>query len=120
MTRFFRPRGGWLGKLVFCAAVAACISSSNASADQHSIRIIEEPQVSQPPPFALGVTLSGVPAIIDEDTIRLAGRVVHIFGIDAPESAHKFLEFRYALTMRRYGDRSPGALDVWSKFRMQR
>ena len=90
MTRFFRPRGGWPRKLVFCAAVAACISSTSASADQHSIRIIEEPQVSQPPPFALGVTLSGVPAIIDEDTIRLAGRVVHIFGIDAPESAHKF------------------------------
>jgi len=65
MTRFFRPRGGWLGKLVFCVAVAACISSSSASADQHSIRIIEEPKVSQPPPFARGVTLFGVPAIID-------------------------------------------------------
>ena len=57
---------------------------------QHSIRIIEEPQVSQPPPFARGVTLSDVPAVIDGDTIRLACRVVQIFGIDAPESAQKF------------------------------
>ena len=39
---------------------------------------------------ARGVTLSDVPAVIDGDTIRLASRVVHIFGIDAPESAHKF------------------------------
>ena len=35
------------------------------------------------------MTLSGVPAVIDGDTIRLAGRVVHIFGIDAPASAQK-------------------------------
>ena len=76
--------------MVFCAAVEACISFSSASADQHSIRIIEEPQVSQPPPFARGVTLSDVPAVIDGDTIRFAGRVVQIFGIDAPESAQKF------------------------------
>ena len=39
---------------------------------------------------ARGVTLSGVPAVIDGDTIRLASRVVQIFGIDAPKSAHKF------------------------------
>ena len=38
---------------------------------------------------ARGVTLSGAPAVIDGDTIRLAGRVVHIFGIDAPASAQK-------------------------------
>ena len=35
------------------------------------------------------MTLSGVHAVIDGDTIRLAGRVVHIFGIDAPASAQK-------------------------------
>ena len=35
------------------------------------------------------MTLSGVPAVIDGDTIKLAGRVAHIFGIDAPASAQK-------------------------------
>ena len=45
--------------------------------------------MSQPPLCKRGVALSGVPAVIDGDTIRLAGRVVHIFGIDAPASAQK-------------------------------
>ena len=44
--------------------------------------------------------MSGVPAVIDGDTIRLAGRVVHIFGIDAPASAQKC---RYSGTPYPYG-----------------
>ena len=35
------------------------------------------------------MTLSSVPVVNDGDTIRLVCRVVHLFGIDAPESAQK-------------------------------
>jgi endonuclease YncB( thermonuclease family) len=31
--------------------------------------------------------MQGVPAIIDGDTLRLDGSIIHLFGIDAPENA---------------------------------
>ncbi len=85
---------------------------SHAWADQRTIRIIEEPVVSQPPPFssggttvvvprtriiveegrgrnrtkeAQGVRITGKASVIDGDTLRIEGREFHLFGIDAAE-----------------------------------
>ncbi len=146
MNRFFCPRGGWPGKLVFCAAVAVFISTSSVSADQHPIRIIEESHVLQPPPFLRGgatvvvprtriifgdesamkrrrdkarvVTFSGKPAVIDGDTIRLACRVLRLFGIDAPRKCSEVSVFRNGLPMWRHSDRSPGAINTWPHSRL--
>lgn len=117
MSPYFCLCDGWLQKIFFWIIVIVLIASGGAMADQPTIRIIEEPEVSQPPPFSRGgttvvvprtriiiggesskkrrrdvarrVTLVGIPTIIDGDTIRIAGRVVHLYGIDAPESAQK-------------------------------
>lgn len=83
-------------------------------ADQRTIRTIEEPIVSQPPPFSSGGTtvivprtriiidegrryrnkvtaqeteIKGLASVIDGDTIRIEGRIIHLYGIDAVEAA---------------------------------
>lgn len=85
-----------------------------ASADPPTVRIIEESVVSQPSPFsstgetvvvprtriiiggdsagnrkrdAQRVSIEGRPSVIDGDTLRMQGRVVHLYGVDAVEGA---------------------------------
>jgi len=77
-----------------------------------TVRIIEEPVVSQPPPFSSGgntvvvprtriiigdetsqnsrrlvgkVEVKGRASVIDGDTLRIQGRIIHLYGIDAFE-----------------------------------
>ena len=44
-------------------------------------------RVLEPPPAAPAASLSGVPRLIDADTLEVAGQRVRLQGIDAPESA---------------------------------
>lgn len=105
--------GMWgLACTFFCGAPMSVWSP--AKADQPTVRIIEEPVVSQPSPFSSGgktvvvprtriiidqgarrdrkadarqVRLEGKPQVIDGDTIRISGRVINLYGIDAVEGA---------------------------------
>jgi endonuclease YncB( thermonuclease family) len=78
-----------------------------------TVRTTEEPQISQPAPFSFGgttvvvprttifideasrkrrraraakVRISGKARVIDGDTLRIKGKVIHLHGIDAPET----------------------------------
>ena len=101
-------------------ALAALVSwaplfgAGPAAADPPTVRIIETPQVSQPPPFSSGgrtvvvprtsividdgtrrdikaeaqaVKVEGEATILDGDTLRIEGRVIRLHGIDAAEPA---------------------------------
>ena len=88
--------------------------SDDTRADPSTVRIIEAPVVSQPSPFsstgktvvvprtriiiggdsarnrkreAQRVSIEGKPSVIDGDTLRMQGRVVHLYGVDAVEGA---------------------------------
>lgn len=95
-------------------ALAALALPGPSRADPPTVRIIEEPQVSQPPPFSSGgrtvvvprtsiiiddgtrrdikaearqVVIEGQASVLDGDTLRIEGRVIHLHGIDAAEPA---------------------------------
>lgn len=96
------------------AALLAAAPAAPAAADPPTVRIIEQPQVSQPPPFSTGgrtvvvprtsividdgtrrdiraealkVAIEGEATIFDGDTLRIEGRVIRLHGIDAAEPA---------------------------------
>lgn len=100
--------------LALAGALAAAFGVAPAAADPPTVRIIEEPQVSQPPPFSSGgrtvvvprtsiiiddgtrrerteaarkVVLEGEASVLDGDTLRIEGRVIRLYGIDAAEAA---------------------------------
>ena len=93
--------------------IAMVFSVPAARAGSQTVRIIEEPIVSQPPPFSSGgetvivprtriiiddgksqsrhrlvgqVEVKGRASVIDGDTLRIQGRIIHLYGIDAFET----------------------------------
>ena len=95
------------------ACIAMVVSVPAARAGGQTVRIIEEPVVSQPPPFSSGgktvivprtriiiddgksqsrhrlvvkVEVKGRASVIDSNTLRIQGRMIHLYGIDAFEA----------------------------------
>ena len=93
--------------------IAMVVSVPAARADGQTARIIEESVVSQPLPFSSGgktvivprtriiiddgksqsrhrlvdqVEVKGRASVIDGDTLRIQGRIIHLYGIDAFEA----------------------------------
>ncbi|MEC8369651.1 MAG: PilZ domain-containing protein [Pseudomonadota bacterium] len=96
---------------VVCIAMVVLVRAARAGGQ--TVRIIEEPVVSQPPPFSSGgktvivprtriiiddgksqsrhrlvdqVAVKGRASVIDGDTLRIQGRIIHLNGIDAFEA----------------------------------
>jgi endonuclease YncB( thermonuclease family) len=107
---------GWVSRLIFwmpgVLVLMLLAVPDGASADPLTVRIIEEPLVSQPSPFsstgetvvvprtriiiggdstrnrkrdAQHVSIEGNPLVIDGDTFRIQGRVLQLYGVDAVE-----------------------------------
>ena len=64
-----------------------CAKWGEVEGERHCHGARESGRVIERPPAAPAAALSGVPRIIDADTLEVAGQKVRLQGIDAPESA---------------------------------